>query len=130
MYTGVLDQNWIRKFFRSIGYPIGPPSKIYEENQAKVRRVLVDRITPQSRTPDVLITYIHEIHIRKIFDMVDTRSNMKLANLNLKPHVRRMIRNIIDCAIGARFYNPPESEHYKLLCLNQFYGPSYINCDQ
>ena len=25
MYTGVLDKNWIRDFFRSIGYPIGPP---------------------------------------------------------------------------------------------------------
>ena len=25
MYKGVLDQNCIRYFFRSIGYPIGPP---------------------------------------------------------------------------------------------------------
>ena len=25
MYIGVLYQNWIRDFFRSIGYPIGPP---------------------------------------------------------------------------------------------------------
>ena len=25
IYTGVLDQNWIRDFFRLICYPIGPP---------------------------------------------------------------------------------------------------------
>ena len=25
IYTGVLDQNWIRNFYRSVGYPIGPP---------------------------------------------------------------------------------------------------------
>ena len=25
MYTGLLDKNWIRNFFVSSGYPIGPP---------------------------------------------------------------------------------------------------------
>ena len=30
IYTALLDQNWIRKFYRSIGYPIGPSSKLYE----------------------------------------------------------------------------------------------------
>ena len=59
MYTGVLDQNWIRDFFRSIGYPIGPPSKIYEDNQATIKIVLVDIITPQARLLGVLITAIH-----------------------------------------------------------------------
>ena len=38
MYKGVLDQNWIRDLFRSIGYPIGPPSKIYEDNQATIEK--------------------------------------------------------------------------------------------
>ena len=33
MYTGVLYEKWKRDFFRSIGYPIGPPSKLYEDNQ-------------------------------------------------------------------------------------------------
>ena len=65
MYIGVLDQNWIRDFFRPIGYPIGPPSKIYEDNQATIKTVLADIITTQSRPLDVLITAIHELHIRK-----------------------------------------------------------------
>ena len=29
MYTVLLDQHWIRAFFRSIGYPIGNPSELY-----------------------------------------------------------------------------------------------------
>ena len=56
MYTGVLDQNWIRYLFRSISYPIGPPSKIYEYNKAKIYGLLTDIITLQARPLDLLIT--------------------------------------------------------------------------
>ena len=62
MYTGLLDQNWIKDFFRSIGYLIGPPSKLYEDNQAKIKSVMSDRITPQNRPLDVLINALHELH--------------------------------------------------------------------
>ena len=71
MYTGVFYQNWTRDFFRSIGYLIGPPSKIYEENQAKIKRLMADRITPQARPLKVLITTLHELHLRKTLKMVE-----------------------------------------------------------
>ena len=130
MHTGVLDKNWIRNFFRSIGYPIGPPSKLYEHKQASITIVLVDRITPQSRPLDVLINDFHELHLSKIFDMVDIISNMGLDNLNYKPHGGKSHINIIDCAIGSRFYPPTGSEQYKLIHLDQFHGTSHINCVQ
>ena len=81
MYTGALDQNWIRDFFRSIGYPIVPPSKLYEDNQATMKIFLSDRITTQDRHIGILITTIHEIHLQNI-EIVDTISNLQLANLN------------------------------------------------
>ena len=65
MYTGVLDKHWIRKLFRSIGYPIGPPSKLYEDKQATIERFLEDIITTQDRPIDFLITALHEVHLRK-----------------------------------------------------------------
>ena len=65
MYTGVLDQNWIINLFRSIGYPIGPPSKIYEDNRATIKILLADRINLQARPLGVLITSLHELHVRK-----------------------------------------------------------------
>ena len=86
MYTGVVDQNWIRNFIRSIGYPIGPPSKLYYDNQATIKIFLANRVTPQDIPTNNLITDIHELHIRKTFKMVNTRSNMQLADLNSKPH--------------------------------------------
>ena len=52
----MLDQNWIRDLFRSTGYPIRPPSKIYEENQAIIKKDMGEIIAPQSRPLDVLIT--------------------------------------------------------------------------
>ena len=67
MYTGVLDHNHIRYFFRSIIYPIGSPSEIYEDNQATIKIVLEDIITPKSRPIDVLITALRELHLRKTF---------------------------------------------------------------
>ena len=62
--------------------------------------------------------------------MVDTISNMQLADLNSKPHGRKSLVNLIYRFIVARFYPPPGSEHYNLLFLGQFYGPSLINFDQ
>ena len=82
MYTGLLDQNWIRDFFRSIGYPIGPPSKNYQNNQATIKILMVDRITPQARPIDLLITALHEFSLRNTFEMMYTRSKMQLAYLN------------------------------------------------
>ena len=63
-------------------------------------------------------------------DMVDTRSNMQLSDLNFKPHGRKGLTNIIDSAIVARFFTPPVSEHYKLLRLDRFHGPFHINCEK
>ena len=62
--------------------------------------------------------------------MEDTRSNMQLAGLNYKPHVRKCLQNIIDCATGVRFYPPPGSFHYQQLCMGQFHKTNHINFDQ
>ena len=59
--------------------------------------------------------------------MVDTISNMQLADLNYKPHGRKSIRDILDRAIGVHFYPPPGSEHSKLLRLDHFHGTSHTN---
>ena len=66
----------------------------------------------------------------KTFDMVGTRSNMQLADLNSNPHGGKSLRNIIDCAIVSHFYPPPGSVHHKLLLLDQFHEPSQRNCEQ
>ena len=104
-----------KNFYRSIGYPIGPPQKLYEDDQATIKRVLLDRITPQARPINVLINSLHDIHLQKIFEMIDTRSNMQLDDLNSKPHGGKSLRDPIDRAIGVHFYPPPRSEHYILL---------------
>ena len=77
IYTRVLDKNWVKNFYRSIVYPIGPLSKLYKDKQATIKIVLVDRTTPQARHLDFLITIIYEPHFCKTFAMVDTRSNMQ-----------------------------------------------------
>ena len=111
MYTGLLDQNWSRNLFRSIGYPIGPLLKLHQDNQATIKRVLMDRITTKSRPIEVIIISLHELHIRKKFNMADTRSNMHLTDLNSKPHGGKSIRNIIDHAIRSHYYPPPQGQN-------------------
>ena len=59
--------------------------------------------------------------------MVDTISNMQLADLNSNPHGRKSLRDIIDRTIGICFYPPLVSEHYKLICLDSFNGSTKIN---
>ena len=99
MYTGLLYQNWIRNFHRSIGYPIGPPSKLYEDNQVTIKILLADRITPLARHPNVLITALHDIRLLNTFEMVDTRSNMQLSDIKSKSRGGKSLRDIIEYAI-------------------------------
>ena len=82
---------------------------------------MADRITHQSRPLDILVTALHKIDLRKTFDMVYTRSNIQLADINSKPHGGQSIGYIIDRAIGVHFYPPPGPEHYKLLRLDRFH---------
>ena len=76
MYKVVLDQNWIRNFFILMDYPIGSPSKLYEDNKVTIKGVLWDTITHQSRHIDVIITALHKLHLIRKIEIVDTRSNM------------------------------------------------------
>ena len=62
--------------------------------------------------------------------MIDTRSNMQLADINSKPHGGKSLQNIIDRAISFRFYPPPVSLHYQQLCLCHFHEPNHINYEQ
>ena len=89
-----------------------------------------DIITPQSIPISALITALHELRIRKTFEIVDTRSYMQLSDLNSKPHGRKSLQNIIDCVIGVQFCPPTGSHHYQQLCIGQFHDPNHINCEQ
>ena len=76
---------------------------------------LGDSITPQARPTDVLITEIYKIHLRKTFEMVDTRSNIQLADLYSKYHGRGWggggggYWGVLYQGFVIRFYPPPES---------------------
>ena len=95
MYTALLDQNCIEDFYISIRYPTGTPYKLYEDDQATIKKGLVNRITPKARPLDALITSLHRICLQKTYYMVDTRSNMQLADLNYKLHGRKILRYLI-----------------------------------
>ena len=120
----------IINFFRSIGYPIGTPSNIYEENQATFKKIPGVHNHSPSQTSKLTNHLYPQNPSQNIFDMVDTRSNMQLSDLNYKPHGRKSLRNIIDNTIGSFLYTPLGSGHYKRLFLDQFHGPSRISCDQ
>ena len=52
---------------------------------------------------------------------------MQLSDLNSKPHGGKILRDLIDCAIGVRFYPTLGSEDYKILRLGRFHGSTHIN---
>ena len=72
-------------------------------NRKKIKYIL-DRITTQAIPPNFLITAFHELHLRKTFDMVGTRSNMQHADHNSNLHGRKSLRGIIYHVIGVRLY--------------------------
>ena len=52
---------------------------------------------------------------------------MQLSDLNSKPDCGKSLSNLIDRAIGFRFYPPTGLEHYKIVCLNNFHLSTHIN---
>ena len=133
MYTGMLHRNRIGKFYLSISYPIGPPSKLYEDNQAPIKMLLSKIIPFQSRTPKILVTDLHDHHIHKHLDMLDTGSNMQLVYLNSKPHGGQIIRDLTKRSIRTWFYPPPGYDHQNLICLEIFRKPTHCQvylCDK
>ena len=52
---------------------------------------------------------------------------MQLVDINSKYHGGKILRDIIDCAIGFHFYYIPGLEHYKLLFLDRFHGSTHTN---
>ena len=55
---------------------------------------------------------------------------MQLDDLNYQPHDGKIIRNLIDLAIGVYLYHTLGPLHYQKLCLSQFHEPNHINCDK
>ena len=70
-----------------------------------------------------------ELPVKKSYQILLV-CNMQFSELNSKPHGVNSLITIIDSSIGAHLYPTPGSEHYELLCLYQFHGPSNINCEQ
>ena len=57
-----------------------------------IERFLTDRINNQARPLDVLITALYGLHPQKTFNMVETRSNMKIADLESKSMKEKVSR--------------------------------------
>ena len=76
IYTGVLDKNWIRNFYISIVYIIGPPSKLYEYNQSAIKIFLSDSITPRTRHIDVLVSALRDHYFCKYIYICCTQYQM------------------------------------------------------
>ena len=67
------------------------------------------------------------IAFKKNFVTVDTRSNMQMSHLNLKPHRGQSRIDIIDRVIGTLFYPQSVSAHHKILRLDQFHNSSHCH---
>ena len=92
--------------------------------------LLTDIITTQSRPLDVLITAIIKFNLEKHLKWwtQDQTCNFLTSILNLM--AGKSLINIIDIAIGERFYPPLGALHYQTLCQDQFHGSTHINCEQ
>lgn len=117
LYEGV-KRSWtvLRSFLASIGRPLAEPVIIYEDNDAAIKAVLADHLTPRLRHLDTLVTTLNEWY--RIKHYVPRRLSsyqIHARGLQLQTTSRRTSTNTsTPCAWSTRFYPPPNSEHYKL----------------
>ena len=74
---------------------------------------------------DILRNALYENHPRKTFETVKTRPDMELYDINSKLNEEESLRDIIDCAICARFYPTTSSDHHTLPHFDNFHGPTH-----
>ena len=118
LFHGVKNTFCIHNFLLSIGSPISRPTPTYEDNQATIKQVLKDRLTPQECPVDVLVCSLHEHQLRGTFTLDDCRSDLMLADFNSKPLSGDTLAHKVNWAAGTRFLPPPTSTHYAQLQLN------------
>ena len=118
--TGVKQTIGIRQFFTNLGISISDPTPTHEDNMATIQQVIKDRLTPQVRHLDVLITWLSDQHNKGIFKPSYINTNMMLADINTKPLPGTTLRKTHLHIIGARFYPNDKSKHYHLLDLHKY----------
>lgn len=120
LFNGVRKTFCIRNFMTSIGSPICLPTPTYEDNQATIKQVNKDRLTPRARPVDVLITSLHEHKLRGTYEIADCHTDLMLADFNSKPLKGNELANKVFWAEGVRFLPPSTSTHFKQLELHKF----------
>jgi len=120
LQSGVKTTLHIRQFMATIGHPITHPTPTYEDNQATIHQVLQDRLTPQVRHLDVLITWLHEQYIRGSYNLAYEQSKLMTADVGTKPQPGKQLHQQLQCINGSRYYPQINSRHYNALHLHRY----------
>ena len=109
-----------RRFLTSAGHPVQSPTIVFEDNSATISQVLKDRLTPQVKHLDLKVTWLHQQLALLVFDPRACPSDRQQADFNSKPTSGSQLQKSVLHVVGARFYPPCGSEHYKLLELDKY----------
>ena len=120
LFTMAKRTEILRRWMTSMGRPMKEPTPIHEDNKATIAQVMKDRLTPNIKHVDVPICYLHELYLNGIFHAPYVDSAKNCADLNSKPHGGILLLQKVLWMVGARFYPPVGSEHFKLLELQNY----------
>ena len=110
-----IDASLPRVVFLSV-----PPTRAFEDNSATISQVLKDRLTPHVKHLDMKVLWLHQQKIFGIFLPLPCPTTRQVADFNSKPTGGPTLQQSLLYIVGARFYPPPSSIHYKLLHLSDY----------
>ena len=109
-----------RRFLTSGGFPVGPPTRAFEDNSATISQVIKDRLTPHVKHLDMKVLWLHQQKLFGIFLPLPCPTRRQVADFNSKPTGGPTLQQSFLYIAGARFYPPPSFHHYKLLHLSDY----------
>ena len=95
-----------RRFLTSAGFPVGPPTRAFEDNSATISQVLKDRLTPHVKHLDMKVLWLHQQKNFGIFHPFPCPTNRQVADFNSKPTGGSTLQQSLLYIVGARFYPP------------------------
>lgn len=120
LHSGVRQIIVSCRFLASGGFPVGPPTRAFEDNSATISQILKDCLTPQVKHLDLKVTWLHQQKLIGIFHPFTCPTRHQLADFNSKPTGGESRQQGFLYIVGARFNPPSGSKHYTLLGLGDY----------
>jgi hypothetical protein len=99
--SGVKKINRLHDFLASIGYPVGAPTRTFDDNQGTIKAICASRIHDNMRHLKTKVSLLNEQYTAGIIKLLYTKTILQLSDCNIKPLCGKSLQAMLAYLIGV-----------------------------